>query len=278
MDPAQVRFQQPVIGVPNNLPLAPQFIMILIIYFILLGSIIGSFLNVVIDRWGTKRSIVSKRSHCEACSKKLQYIDLIPIVSFLMLRGRCRYCNNKFPFRILLVEIISALAIPVLYYLLGTNIIVFILILIIFYILLAIFFIDMQFGIIPDRLTIGLFLAVIALLVFIDNTKVLNHILSSLGTLSFFLLLFIGTKGKGMGFGDVKLSFVLGLFLGFPNIVIALYSAFLTGAVLSIILVLWGKKSFSKGTIPFGPFLVLSAIFAYFFGEKLILPILLQLL
>jgi len=126
---------------------------------------------------------------------------------------------------------------------------------------------DIVYGIIPDLLVLTSMVASFLYLYF-TNQMLTSHILTGLFTLLFFVFLFLITKGRGMGLGDVKLSFVLGLFLGFPNIIIALYLAFLTGALVSIILVIWRKVSFSKGTIPFGPFLVLSTLLAFFIGEK----------
>ena len=108
-------------------------------------------------------------------------------------------------------------------------------------------------------------------------TQLPNYLLSAIGAGAFFLLLYIATKGRGMGFGDVKLALLMGLFLGFPKIVTSLYFAFLTGAVVSVMLILRGKKKL-KSHIPFGPFLAGSTIFALFYGhylwEKIIAAIL----
>lgn len=91
--------------------------------------------------------------------------------------------------------------------------------------------------------------------------------MSGLGAGIFFLALFLFTRGRGMGFGDVKFAFLMGLVLGFPNIIVSLYIAFLTGAIIGIILMIWGKKRFFGTAIPFGPFLVLGTFAALFWGE-----------
>jgi prepilin signal peptidase PulO-like enzyme (type II secretory pathway) len=131
-------------------------------------------------------------------------------------------------------------------------------------ILIVIFFIDLKHYIIPDVLTI-----IIGSIALIKNFLVplfystplspANYLLSALGALLFFLFLVVITKGRGMGLGDVKFAFVMGLLLGYPGVVISLYIAFLTGAVVSVILILRGRKRFGQ-TIPFGPFLVFGTL------------------
>lgn len=244
-----------------------------IIIVFLTGICLGSFLNVVIDRFATNRSIVRGRSYCESCKKTLETRDLIPLLSYILLKGRCRYCGKKIPFRIFLVEFLTGFISLGFLFLYGTANLPFIIIIYLITLLfIAIFFIDLEYGIIPDKLTILLtILAVI--LVFSTGQNLFNHFVSAVSSLLFFIGLYIATKGRGMGMGDVKISFSLGMLLGYPLIVYGLYLAFLTGAVVSIILVLWKKKSFRKGTVPFGPFLTASTLFTLFFGEQIILPI-----
>ncbi len=236
------------------------------------GATVGSFLNVVIDRLSTGRSIIYGRSYCEGCRKTLKAYDLLPIVSYLVLRGKCRYCKAKIPLRILIVETLSALTFASIYLSIVTasiSLLPGIFLGIIIYSFIGIFFADLEYGIIPDFLVI---VSTVSSLLYLlsSNGLVIPHLIAGFATLAFFLLLFVITKGRGMGLGDVKLSFMLGFFLGFPSIIVALYLAFLTGAGVSIILVVWKKIRFLGGTIPFGPFLVGSAIIAYFFGTTII--------
>jgi prepilin signal peptidase PulO-like enzyme (type II secretory pathway) len=98
---------------------------------------------------------------------------------------------------------------------------------------------------------------------------IVNYLFSASGAFLFFLLLFLFTKGKGMGFGDVKFAFLMGLILGFPKIIVSLYVAFLTGAIVGCILIIWRKKRMSGSSIPFGPFLVVGTLIAIFYGEIL---------
>lgn len=236
------------------------------------GSLFGSFLNVLIDRLSTGRGFLTGRSYCEHCKKELKAIDLIPLFSYLWLRGKCRYCKTKIPPRLFLVEFLSGIIASVAFsaYLQGimalpSSILLFL----IFWGLLGIFFADIEYGIIPDLL-VGIVLIATLPYVVISGANFMNHLLSAFGAFLFFFMLFTLTRGKGMGFGDVKLVFALGLLLGFPGIIASLYLAFLTGAGVSIILVIWRKLRFYGGTIPFGPFLVGGAVIAFFYGELLL--------
>lgn len=245
--------------------------MSLLLVFII-GSVLGSFLNVVIDRLSTGRGIVGGRSYCELCKRTLSPIDLIPIFSYIFLRGKCRFCKNKIPFRLVVVEILVGITFTALFLLFinqSATLLSTVFLAIILWSFIGIFFADIEYGIIPDLLVI---LSTVASLFYVyeSHLSISNHLLSGIGSLVFFLVLFTITRGRGMGFGDVKLSFVLGLLLGFPSIIVALYIAFLTGAVVSIILVVWRKLRFFGSTIPFGPFLVVGVITSLFWGEKIL--------
>jgi prepilin signal peptidase PulO-like enzyme (type II secretory pathway) len=130
--------------------------------------------------------------------------------------------------------------------------------------LIVVFFADLKYGIIPDKIIYPAILVSAAYLFINHQSLIINHLLTAVGAFTFFLLLFLVTRGRGMGFGDVKLVILLGLLLGFPKIVVAFYIAFLTGAIIGIILILWGKKKLRGTTIPFGPFLVGGALIALF--------------
>lgn len=247
------------------------------VFLFLIGVFVGSFLNVIIDRLPRKETIAKGRSHCEFCKKELVWYDLIPLLSFLMLKGKCRYCHKKLSLYYPIIEFSTGILFAVTYlwisqiYHLPFTIYHLIYYLIIISAFIVIFFEDLKFGIIPDKIV---FPAVfISFLYLILNTKylILNNFFSAFGAFAFFLILFLITKGKGMGFGDVKLSFLLGLILGFPKIILALYLAFLTGAILGIILIIWRKKRSLKDTIPFGPFLIAGTLLSLFLGN-LILP------
>ena len=235
--------------------------MVLFLSFIV-GAFFGSFLNVLIDRLSTGRSFVKGRSYCEHCKKTLKPQDLVPLISYLYLKGRCRYCKVRIPLRLFLVETIcggtaALLALGTL----GTFGVI-------LFCFIGIFVADLVYGLIPD-----LFVVIIAIAslfyVLILGQSITQHVITGIASLLFFLLLFAITRGRGMGFGDVKLSFALGFLLGFPGIIVSLYLAFLTGAGVSIILVICRKLKFFGSTIPFGPFLVASAVVALFWGQQI---------
>lgn len=246
-------------------------------FMFLVGSCIGSFLNVLIDRLPNDKNVFLGRSHCDNCKKNLSPLELFPIFSFLVLKGKCKNCETVLKKRMFFVEIATG-ALFICYYsfflFYALPLSFFLYILLVTCLFIPIIFTDLEYGIIPDQLVIFLAVVISFYTILISGQNIANHFLTGTITFIVFLLLFVVTKGKGMGFGDVKLSFVLGLFLGFPNILVGFYGAFLTGAGVSIILVLWGRKNFKKDTIPFGPFLVFSTLFSFFFGEKIITAVL----
>lgn len=250
------------------------------IFLFVLGLAIGSFLNVLIYRLPQGLSIFG-RSFCPNCKKKIAWHDNIPLISFILLRGKCRQCRSPISWQYPAVELVTGVLFILIFLFLPNESIKYQVLsikylfslgyyLLIVSSLVAIFFIDLKHGIIPDKITYPTIF--ITFLYIILNTKylILPNLLSALGAFIFFFLLFLFTRGRGMGFGDVKLAFLMGLFLGFPKIIVALYVAFLTGAAVSLILVLWGKKKFSGGTVPFGPFLVFGAFVAFFAGKELL--------
>jgi len=247
-----------------------------ILYFIF-GLFIGSFLNMLIDRMPREEQIVKGRSHCDRCNHVLSWKDLIPVVSWTMLAGKCRYCHKKVPARNTFVELLTGLLFVITFIALGSHIPVMwqdlaqlVLYLVIVSCLTAIFFIDLNEQIIPDSLTIVASIAAIglhgveALSPYAEvGPSVLNYLISAISGASFFAFLILITKGRGMGWGDVKFAAFMGIFLGYPRIISSLYFAFLTGAFVSAILIVRRRKKFGQ-TIPFGPFLVLGTLFAAF--------------
>ncbi len=250
-----------------------------IILFIF-GLCIGSFLNVLADRLPQDGSVIKGRSRCDKCKKTLKWYDLIPLLSFVNLKGKCRYCHARLSFFYPIIELTTGVmfAITTFFILNGSQFLISnfqLLITLIYYLfivssLIVIFFADLKYGIIPDKIIFPSALISIAYLFFNHQSLIINHLLSAIGASFFFLLLFLITKGRGMGFGDVKYAFLMGLVLGFPNIIVSLYVAFLTGAIVGCILIIWRKKALRGTSIPFGPFLVLGTLSAIFYGEVLV--------
>ncbi|MEK7450902.1 MAG: prepilin peptidase [Patescibacteria group bacterium] len=245
-------------------------------YILIIGLLIGSFLNVLIDRIPKRRSFIKGRSYCDSCKKTLKWYDLVPVFSFIFLQGKCRQCRFPISFYYPIVELVTASLFTVTFvFVLGGNFQLDKITTLIYYLfivssLIVIFFTDLKYGIIPDKILFSAILVSLAYLFTIHNSLFIIHFLSGVGAFLLFLLLHLITKGKGMGFGDVKLVFLIGLILGILNTVLALYLAFLTGAAVGLILILWGKRKFFGGKIPFGPFLVLGTFISLFLGEKII--------
>lgn len=246
--------------------------MVLVLLFII-GLCFGSFLGVVVDRLPQHKSIIIGRSQCDSCHHSLSWYDLVPVFSYVLLEGKCRYCHKKFSLEYPVFEISTGFLLLVFYFLLGQPIAIMSIVSFsfevgIFFSLLVLAMIDSKEGILPDKIILFALLPTI-LFLFMNHIPFIPHILSGLGVALFFLLIILITHGRGMGMGDVKLSFLLGFFLGFPNIFIAVYMAFLTGAAIAIILVMARKKKFHGGSIAFGPFLILGTFLAAFWGDKL---------
>lgn len=249
--------------------------MLIIILFIL-GLFFGSFFLVLADRLPRGEAVLIGRSHCEFCKHKLAWHDLIPVISYIFLIGKCRYCHKNFGVRYPLVELSTGLLFVITFFLLQNSIkyqvssIMYIPLGFYLYItgtFIVIFLADMFYGIIPD---VVLFPAIIvSILYLILNTKylILTSVLAGFGAFGFFLLLFLLTRGKGIGFGDVKLALLVGLLTGFPGIIISLYIAFISGAIIALILITLGKKKLRGDTISFGPFILLGTYITIFFGD-----------
>lgn len=233
-------------------------------------------MGVVVDRLPKGQNLFKGRSHCDSCKHILGVFDLIPVLSYLLLHGKCRYCHKKIPISVFVIESLSGILFVLIFLSAFTNWIAYALLCAESLTLLAIAFIDIQEGIISDILLgiLGM-LGILGLLV--EPSQILSHLLTAIITFTFFLVIFLLTRGRGIGFGDVKYAFFIGLLLSWQGVLVALYTAFLTGAVISIILVIAGKKKLRGATIPFGPFLSLGVIVSLLFNRQImgiILPLL----
>lgn len=226
-----------------------------------IGAVLGSFVKALADRSLNDRSFRG-RSYCPHCKHILQWYDLLPIFSFILLTGRCRYCHKKIGIEYLLVELVMGLLIGFLF-LQENN--AFELIFKTFFIavLVTLFLTDLKKMLIPDRITIP------AILIGIIAKPLIGSVIMGLVLAGFFLGLIIITKGKGMGGGDVKLAAFLGIGLGFPQAAVALVLAFLIGAVFAVGALITKKKHFGQ-VIPFGPFLVIGALISLFWGNQIV--------
>ena len=239
------------------------------------GLIIGSFLNSIIYRLRTGESFLSERSYCPYCKHQLSWQDLIPIFSFLILRGKCRYCQKPISWQYPLVELITGI-ISLFIFIEDGPLSGSLYYLIISCFLIIIFVYDLRHYIIPDRVIYpAIFVVIIWYLLFgiifkqFSNYYILTTIYSATGAAAFFLAIVLVSHGKWMGVGDIKLAFFMGLFLGFPNILVALFLAFFIGAIIGVGLIATGKKTL-KSEVPFGPFLVTGTFAAMFWSQSII--------
>ncbi len=282
----------------------------------LLGLAVGSFLNVVIFRMESGGKIVNDRSRCMSCGHILAWHDLLPVLSFIFLKGKCRYCGEKISWQYPLVE----LGTGILFIILISNIkfqisnqypisniqfldnIQYSILSLLFWFfitsaLIVIFVYDLRHYIIPDKVIYPAITVVFGYNLFNDliinnnfqfpisnfqsilnpqfliynlsNSVFVNHLLAAFISGAFFCCIVVLTRGKGMGGGDVKLAFLMGLVLGWPVIIVSVFLSFIIGSIFGIFLILAGKKKM-KSMIPFGPFLVLGTFVGLFWGERIV--------
>ncbi len=243
------------------------------------GALVGSFLNCVIHRLEVNEGFVKGRSYCPKCGKTISAIDLIPIVSFILLKGRCRNCGERISWQYPVVELATGSIFVAIMLLggpegfLGTLETTYFLA--IFSLMILMFVYDLKHYLIPDEAVFAAIGATIAwhgVLVASGISsigEVLPFLLSGLGASGFFLAIFTISKGTWMGFGDVKLALFMGLFLGHPGTLVALFSAFMSGAIIGSAMVLLKKKGI-KSEIPFAPFLIFGTVLAFFWAGPMV--------
>lgn len=249
----------------------------LLILIFILGLGVGSFLNCLIYRLEKKDSFFSGRSYCPKCHHQLSWFDLIPLFSFLFLKGRCAYCGEKISWQYPLVELatgtifllIFSSQLPISDFRDLSNLFY---LLLISGFLIIIFVYDFKYYLIPDKIIYPAILISLFYRIFENwNLKfeIWNFLLGAFIISGFFLAIYLLSQGKAIGFGDLKLGFLMGLILGWPLALIALWLAFLIGGPIALILVALRKKGW-KSEIPLGPFLVLATFLAILAGNQII--------
>jgi leader peptidase (prepilin peptidase) / N-methyltransferase len=232
-------------------------ILLLQLFKFSLGLIFGSFIAALTYRYVRNISNMKGRSFCDNCKKQIAWYDNIPLFSFIFLGGKCRNCKKTISPRYPLIELSCAIG----FLLIDFQFVP----LALFCILAIIFIIDLENQIIPD---VFIFIGII-LSLFLNHGSFLSNLLAGLICATFLLLVHIFTKGRGMGLGDVKFALLGGLIVGLPLSPVWLFVAFLTGAIVGIILIS-GKKAGLKSKIAFGPFLVISIPITLLWGQKFI--------
>jgi len=289
----------------------------LIISFIL-GTVIGSFLNVVVDRMDTERSAFKGRSFCPYCGKTLAWWEMVPVLNYLYLRGRCSSCHHKLPLQYPLVEFLTGLLFlstylrflrfPLMNNTIFNNLfsswnlenflllITFFIWLYWIFVLVAIALYDIKKYLVASeilipaiiisliyKIVIGILLASNKFFILEQTNLLLGNNTFVFGQYNYFVSLILGiisgfifiaslaffTKEKAMGWGDALIGILMGIILGFPNIIIALIIAFLSGGFVSLPLLILKKKTM-KSYLPFAPFLVFGTLSVLLFGDIII--------
>lgn len=282
--------------------------LLIIILSCIFGLFIGSFLNVVADRLCQEKNPFKGRSACDACGKTLKPWHMVPILSYIVLKGKCAYCQQKlslyYPFSEALTAIFFGVAVYFSNFAVSPTLLTglrFAYLAAVFSVFAVIFLSDLKYQIIPNQVVyfgiIFVFLVQVGSLgywAYKYHTMLQSNALGSyllkgnfykdsvlrevksfgynvgagLGICLFFYLLVILTQERGMGGGDVKLGLLIGLFNGFPNGIIAIFLGFISGSLVSVFLILSTKKGL-KDVVPFGPFLILGSVLSLLYGDAL---------
>jgi len=273
-----------------------------LIMIFVLGLCCGSFVNMLVYRTTIEYKLIKSkslkknkninflktlggRSFCDSCGRQLKWYENIPVISWVIQRGKTKCCNKKLPVQYPIVEIVMGILFLINFKFLIFNFysnqnflnlnfktvleLILSFVIITFLVFSAVF--DLKYMILPDFSTVILTICAMVIL-FVETPDLASlqwKVLSAIISFGFLYFLYLITKKRGMGFGDVKLAFFMGLFLGYPKVIVAMYIAFVVGALIGLILMLF-KKAGKKSKISFGPFLILGTIVAWFWGDILI--------
>lgn len=238
-------------------------------FVLIIGLCIGSFLNVCIYRIPREESIVFPPSHCTVCGHELKVLDLIPFLSYLFLKGRCRKCGEKISLKYPLVEILNGVLYLLIYLRFGLNL-NFIAYSILTSLLIVISFIDLDYKYIYSTTTIlGAVLGSVYILIglYTKDANLINNILG--GAIGYLIIYLIVVITKGMGQGDAEIAGICGLFIGIKGILVALFIAIVLGGLVATIILLFKLKD-RKTEIAFGPYIAIGTIIYILIGKKLL--------
>lgn len=265
----------------------------MVLLYGLIGLCVGSFLNTVIDRAPERQSLLHPPSHCANCGRRLSLLELVPVLGYLVVRGRCRTCGVRIPSRVLWVELASCLLFAFLWHtyglslglLMSTVYACFLLVILVIdlerrlvlnvvvlpAIGLALVAVVLEWVVLPRFLHygfLGLLLGMDRAGLSLAGLSAISHLLG--GVAAFLILLLVRTLApSGMGAGDVKLAAFVGLVTGFPGAVMTVLGSFVLGGVVALALLLSGKAR-RKTPVPFAPFLVVAALVVMVYGDELV--------
>ncbi|RJO59515.1 prepilin peptidase [Candidatus Parcubacteria bacterium] len=243
---------------------------IIYIFTFLFGACVGSFLNVVIYRLPRKRKFLDfqQRSKCPRCRHLLSFWDLIPVFSFIFLKGKCRFCRKRISWQYPLVELMTGLIFVLIYWqyglawqsligLIGVSV------------LIVLAFIDGLHKIVPDQISLPAIAIIFCLQILVNPGEYLSLILGGIFGATWFWLQWLISKGKWVGSGDIRLGALLGVFLGLGSALLAIFSAYIIGSLWAIQLLIRGKVRL-KSQLPFGIFLGILGIVCFIFGPEVV--------
>lgn len=249
------------------------------IFLFFIGLVFGSFFNVVIYRVPEGKSIITPRSSCGNCGTVLKPRDLIPVFSYIFLKGKCRYCNAKIAFQYTLVELLSGILFVVMYLKYGLSVEWFFTVYLMS-ILLIVFFIDLKHMIIPNGLVLAGLIGGAAFFVIrfwyadsiLDGAAWYSPLLGMIVPSGFMLIVALAGMaiygGDALGMGDVKIFLPIGLILGLKLGIVSLVISVFIGGISGLVLIVTRLKS-RKSRIPFGPFIVVGTFLALLFGQSI---------
>ncbi|MFB6225931.1 MAG: A24 family peptidase [Candidatus Paceibacteria bacterium] len=237
----------------------------------ILGAGFGSFLNVLVYRSKEEVSLFSPGSFCPNCEESLAWYHNIPILSFLFLGGKCAYCKEEIAWQYFLVELWLALVFLFIWTVRGfePEIALVVRDWFVVFVLTFIFVYDLRFQRILDRITIPAIILLFAVNGLMGWVEPLSMIWGALAAGGFFLLQYLISRGRWIGGGDIRLGVLMGVVLGWPKVLLALFLAYVIGAVVSIILIIFKSKQFTSKT-PFGVYLSLGTFIVLFFYDQIV--------
>ncbi|NFH68171.1 prepilin peptidase [Clostridium botulinum] len=239
------------------------------ILVIIIGLVIGSFLNVCIYRIPLEQSISYPPSHCGTCNHRLKPIDLVPVISYLFLKGRCKYCKEKISITYPLIEILNAVLYLIIFYNYGLTF-DFVKYSLLSSLLIVIGIIDYKT---QDIYTVTIIFGVISSVIFmaidffVNKNSISTYVLG--GLIGFLALAIIVIITKGMGIGDAEITLVCGLFLGIKGVIVTLFLGIIIGGIVAIIILALKLKD-AKDAMAFGPYLSVAALMYILWGDTII--------
>lgn len=250
----------------------------IVAFVFILGLFIGSFLNVVILRLHRQESFVKGPSKCLFCGHRLYPKDLVPLFSYLFQKGRCRYCSQRFSHQYPLVEFFTGLSFVLVFWKVVPSLDIYQMTSLQFLhlldwwtlvsFLIIIFVYDFKYYLILDKVVLpAIVIAFLANIVL--GFSIFNLVFAAVIGGGFFLLQFVISKGKWIGGGDIRLGVLMGVILGWPHILTALFISYILGSLFSIFLIIFGRKDWGD-KIPFGTFLSLGTFVSMLWGPSLV--------